>query len=434
LCNHKLDYKKHFGRECQQTNGQLMGSILSFIVLCVCNAVVISLAVNPGSFDPNVNFLVNGDDGLFMGGDLEYNIWKNLSTHVGLSPSIGKVYRSREFCVINSTCFVTVDGLVRECAYPNASGMMQFDARTYTKPKSPLDLKDSLALWMSGFVCKTQRSLAESLWYSTFDPILKTDWVTNFNIDWYLPQSLGGLGLPLREDMDNRVVCREALARARWCLDNKRTPWRRRITLDKYSYYARHFDDPENPENFQFESNELFNPFVEETSWIRCESTREVSEEIWSELRHLGWTKHVEVVNLPITEDYVTNYLNVLVPHMADGGSSVALSLLNGCDLRIASGCLDRVGYDFARDLKVLRKNKGLQHYWDNYREVHARSFQFLTFQAGSRKLKAWNPRIPECDLFLGQHYHKWLEMLHEQRFKTSVDGSLVGESKSLSQ
>lgn len=231
LCNHLIVYEDKKNRteeECQQTNGQLMGSILSFIVLCICNAVVVSLSVNPESFDPNANFLINGDDGLFLGGDTEYNIWKHLSSHCGLSPSIGKVYRSREFCVINSTCFVTVDGLVRECAYPNASGMMQFDARTYTKPKGPLDLKDSLSLWLSGFDNVAHKSQAESLWYSTFNPILKTSWVTTFCVDWYLPQSLGGLGLPLNDNVKDRVVCREALARARWCLDNKTCPWRKR--------------------------------------------------------------------------------------------------------------------------------------------------------------------------------------------------------------
>jgi len=49
LIRHALYYGEE--KPVEQTNGQLMGSILSFIVLCICNGVVISLASNPAKFD-----------------------------------------------------------------------------------------------------------------------------------------------------------------------------------------------------------------------------------------------------------------------------------------------------------------------------------------------------------------------------------------------
>ena len=49
--------------------------------------------------------LINGDDCLFPATEEAYSYWKSNGSAMGLEPSIGKNYYSREFCTINSAEF-----------------------------------------------------------------------------------------------------------------------------------------------------------------------------------------------------------------------------------------------------------------------------------------------------------------------------------------
>jgi len=196
LTGHKIVYKDKIYN---QTNGQLMGSKLSFIILCIANAVAISLAINPNEFDEFVEMLINGDDGLFVGSRETYERWAKISSTLGLAPSLGKVYQSKSFCVINSQAFMLGEyGVPVLVDYPNASGLQKYDARTYTKPKGPFDLSASYSLWMKGFVGAVNQNEAEKLWYATFNYLLTDPSIDS--IHWYLPQCFGGLGIPLPYD------------------------------------------------------------------------------------------------------------------------------------------------------------------------------------------------------------------------------------------
>lgn len=83
-----------------QTRGQLMGSLLSFPILCVVNAACIGI-IKKQDLD-RVEALINGDDILFRESIRKINSWKNLVKSVGLKPSIGKNYCDRNFGSINS--------------------------------------------------------------------------------------------------------------------------------------------------------------------------------------------------------------------------------------------------------------------------------------------------------------------------------------------
>jgi len=85
-----------------QRNGQLMGSILSFPILCLAN-LGLCLRVKEGS-TPNA-FLINGDDALYLGTSKEWEDHVRLGKEVGLEMSVGKAYRHREYANLNSTCF-----------------------------------------------------------------------------------------------------------------------------------------------------------------------------------------------------------------------------------------------------------------------------------------------------------------------------------------
>jgi len=98
-----------------QTRGQLMGSLLSFPILCLANFTTWARAWCRVSGNNDICYwlrerntpplFINGDDILFPVTGLRdplYWAWKKEATSIGLKPSVGKCYVSREFGLINS--------------------------------------------------------------------------------------------------------------------------------------------------------------------------------------------------------------------------------------------------------------------------------------------------------------------------------------------
>jgi len=227
LCGHKIRYtdlvnfKKSY-TEIEQQNGQLMGSILSFIVLCICNAAILSLTCSPHQVDFDLAMLVNGDDGLFKGTQDDFKTWAILAGEVGLENSIGKTYFSDEFCVINSELFYRInDNEVADCPYANMTGLSPWSAGSANKIKDPLELASAHKAWIRGFSesGKDIRLAAESLWYRTHYDVLHLTKMDN--ISWHLRPNLGGLGIPLPLDgsKDDMTVSPYQQFRVRNCID-----------------------------------------------------------------------------------------------------------------------------------------------------------------------------------------------------------------------
>jgi len=96
-----------------QTWGQLMGSPLSFPILCYANAAVawcsaeiyedrkMSLKDFINQYKP----IFNGDDTSFISNPNHYKIWKSVASVAGLNASLGKNYCSPHFVMINSEIF-----------------------------------------------------------------------------------------------------------------------------------------------------------------------------------------------------------------------------------------------------------------------------------------------------------------------------------------
>jgi hypothetical protein len=91
-----------------QTKGQLMGSLLSFPVLCVANAACIGIIKRQELNE--IEALINGDDILFRESLRKIESWKRLTKSVGLKPSVGKNYSSPDFCSINSQLLTSSNG------------------------------------------------------------------------------------------------------------------------------------------------------------------------------------------------------------------------------------------------------------------------------------------------------------------------------------
>jgi hypothetical protein len=100
------DYEIEVPDSFEMTNGQLMGCVFSFPILCIVNA-----ACYRAAFCDLYNrlrdcpCLVNGDDILFKSDDWHYKRWCYVTSSVGFSRSIGKNYKSKEMGVVNSTYF-----------------------------------------------------------------------------------------------------------------------------------------------------------------------------------------------------------------------------------------------------------------------------------------------------------------------------------------
>ncbi|APG77175.1 RNA-dependent RNA polymerase [Shahe narna-like virus 2] len=116
LTTHLLQYEKD-GPMKPQIWGQLMGSPVSFPVLCLINLAATRLsyrlrllhlkeAPHPEKYE-DYPMVVNGDDILFWALDQEhYDIWKEITRQCGLKFSLGKNYTSRDVAIINSEMYL----------------------------------------------------------------------------------------------------------------------------------------------------------------------------------------------------------------------------------------------------------------------------------------------------------------------------------------
>jgi hypothetical protein len=98
----------------KQVWGQLMGSIVSFPILCLVNLAIqraffeLTHAEFSYPFGARLNDLrvmVNGDDVASVIPKDYYWFWKQIVSDAGLKPSVGKNYISTEFVIINSTFY-----------------------------------------------------------------------------------------------------------------------------------------------------------------------------------------------------------------------------------------------------------------------------------------------------------------------------------------
>lgn len=105
------EIKKSDGTTVKQVWGQLMGSPLSFPILCIVNAALQRSFLELSDYKVNkyklcdCPFLVNGDDVAARICTNHYSFWKKMVDDAGLVPSVGKNYLSTDFVIINSTCY-----------------------------------------------------------------------------------------------------------------------------------------------------------------------------------------------------------------------------------------------------------------------------------------------------------------------------------------
>jgi len=98
----------------QQANGQLMGSPLSFPLLCLINLIAYWSALEQYLGRPikmrDLPVLINGDDILFRANDGFYVIWKEKVAECGFKLSVGKNYIHKSLLTINSKMYRYIIG------------------------------------------------------------------------------------------------------------------------------------------------------------------------------------------------------------------------------------------------------------------------------------------------------------------------------------
>jgi hypothetical protein len=191
--------------------GQLMGSIVSFIVLCVANFSVVRHSleiVNGVKYSVNdCPVLINGDDGLVRAPDSFLSVWKEIAASIGLQPSVGKTYTHPEYCNINSTSFLFKEipahghfggsSRFEQIPYVNmglVNGNTRAGSKDLTQVFDPEDNDWSMGVrhhqLMSTCPPEVRLSVHE-LFLKKNSLILKS----LHSIPWYIPESLGGVGL-----------------------------------------------------------------------------------------------------------------------------------------------------------------------------------------------------------------------------------------------
>jgi len=202
----------------KQTNGQLMGNILSFPILCLVNLAGYLMAMDyPGSpiehiLGPashrgfltemelnSLPVLINGDDILFQARPEAYDRWLSGIGSLGLKVSIGKNYYTPLFFTINSELYTRTGFQTR----PWWGGFETDLVRLRNEIKFECG-EDVLQADMTRVMPRLQQYLRQTVSEAQW-PSVNRSWIKHYQkaglldpykgLNWFLPTRLGGLGL-----------------------------------------------------------------------------------------------------------------------------------------------------------------------------------------------------------------------------------------------
>jgi len=183
--------------------GQLMGSIMSFIILCIINFAVVRLSMEISeSRIYTINEIpcaINGDDGLVRASSHFMGIWEDVAAVAGLNPSLGKTYSHNDYVNVNSTSFTLLpSGLFQKVPYVNMGLVM---GMTRSEGGTTKELVHDTLDPRVPTIGARHRSLLKSCPYhmrlKVHELFLRKniDFLSSLHIPWYIPESLGGVGL-----------------------------------------------------------------------------------------------------------------------------------------------------------------------------------------------------------------------------------------------
>jgi len=291
LSNHELEFDKVLEAfeedpryaQCKpppnvtQQRGQLMGSILSFIILCILN--VSAFLQTARLFWGNPKFslrdcveihglMINGDDILFKAPKAMIDLWYDIVKTFGLFPSVGKNYVSNEFFTINSMLFQREnirDSVSDDWRVTQTEGDLHFtpfiNLGLLFSTNPLVSSSDNAANPIS--FCQAASTIQEKLQLG-HEQDEYIDWLFlrhnhkhlvegSLGMNWFLPKSLGGLGLktthevkvnPLQQRVATYIATRstpEQVFRTKQALKPNRLPREAKIALDFVKLVGSHY-------------------------------------------------------------------------------------------------------------------------------------------------------------------------------------------------
>jgi hypothetical protein len=190
-----------------QKGGQLMGSLLSFPILCVINYAmwceykaratgIYPKATKNNTWTKDEFVLINGDD---IGGvirDGTEKVWQKCVKAVGLTPSLGKNYVSKHFLTLNSQLYTFPNGTPVHEPWVNLALLAPLGSTKQTKDDREKNLEEgsdpleSLGQMHDDFVALCPKaSRGSSVFIHAHSKELLRTWRNLFG-----PRHLGGLG------------------------------------------------------------------------------------------------------------------------------------------------------------------------------------------------------------------------------------------------
>ncbi|APG77249.1 RNA-dependent RNA polymerase [Hubei narna-like virus 4] len=205
------------GESLKQKRGQLMGSPLSFVLLCIINAGVNLFVIEKSIgerikfplFGEEVPFLVNGDDYLSFLPVRYYEFWKECVTSVGLKPSLGKNYLHPYLGTVNSTLIKINRPLhFDERFKDNLPGKIFRHLKlslAYPPEEQDVLIKDDTFDWrkisiktnLERLILDQKEDIQRTLIFYALRKFKKFLSVIPKEIPYSVSPSLGGLGIPL---------------------------------------------------------------------------------------------------------------------------------------------------------------------------------------------------------------------------------------------
>jgi hypothetical protein len=197
LFEHEIHYPPLSGLEpVVQQNGQLMGSVLSFPVLCAINLAVYWISVEPEVKDiRKLNVLINGDDILFRTTKDKYQIWLTNVVKAGLHPSPGKNFFHPKYCTVNSEMYSVHGDTVTNIPFFNA-GMLLGQSKVARSDGKSKPVHCIYQDAISGAFNKARAS--DRFLYYNKEKLQKCSRTPDgVQLNYFISRELGGLGMKL---------------------------------------------------------------------------------------------------------------------------------------------------------------------------------------------------------------------------------------------
>jgi hypothetical protein len=201
LYEHEIHYPITSGLDpVLQGTGQLMGSVLSFPILCLANCICCWISLFGDDHFDDLPILVNGDDIAFSCTRARYHVWSDALADFGFIKSVGKNYCHKRFMLINSELYDSEYRRTGRCHLPyfNAGLLLGRHRVAKVKSQSCFDEDDvpeipiisTIDLVLHG-ANDPERALQRFICYNK-DAVEE---VTDRKLNLFLPRSRGGLGI-----------------------------------------------------------------------------------------------------------------------------------------------------------------------------------------------------------------------------------------------